>query len=166
MPIVLFRVDERLIHGQVVIGWGHELRPERYVVVDDGLAESPWEQELYRLGAGSAEVVFASGDAAASALPAYAQDPLRTIVLTRDLATMRTLAESGHMEGRTVNVGGLHHGRGREQVLSYVHLAPGDKQDLQAILDAGARLQARDLPDAPKVNLADQLGLSAGGDRA
>ena len=46
VPIVLFRVDERLIHGQVVIGWGHELRPERYVVVDDDLAESPWEQEL------------------------------------------------------------------------------------------------------------------------
>ena len=126
MPIVLFRVDERLIHGQVVIGWGHELRPERYVVVDDDLSESPWEQELYRLGAGSAEVVFSSAEGAADSLPGYSRDPVRTIVLTRDLATMRSLAESGHMEGRTVNVGGLHHGQGREQVLSYVHLAPGD----------------------------------------
>ena len=162
MPIVLFRVDERLIHGQVVIGWGHELRPERYVVVDDDLSDSPWEQELYRLGAGSAEVVFASGDAAADALPSYSGDPVRTIVLTRDLSTMRTLAERGHMEGRTVNVGGLHHGPGREQVLSYVYLTPEDKQDMQAILDAGARLQARDLPDAHKVNLAEQLGMAPG----
>jgi PTS system mannose-specific IIB component/fructoselysine and glucoselysine-specific PTS system IIB component len=166
VPIVLFRVDERLIHGQVVIGWGHELRPERYVVVDDALAESPWEQELYRLGAGSAEVVFESAAAAADALPSYAGDPLRTIVLTRDLATMRILAESGRMEGRTVNVGGLHHGAGREQVLSYVHVAPRDLVDMQAILDAGARLQARDLPDAPKVNLPGQLGLHAGRDDA
>lgn len=163
MPIVLFRVDERLIHGQVVIGWGHELRPDRYMVVDDDLSESPWEQELYRLGAGSAEVVFSSAEDAADALPAYARDPMRTIVLTRDLGTMRTLAESGHMEGRTVNVGGLHHGPGREQVLSYVHLAPGDREDIQAMLDAGARVQARDLPDAHKVNLAEQLGLTPGG---
>ena len=160
MPIVLFRVDERLIHGQVVIGWGHELRPDRYVVVDDALAESAWEQELYRLGAGSADVVFASGRAAAEALPEYHADPARTIVLTRDLATMRVLAESGEMSGRTVNIGGLHHATGRRKVLNYVHLTTGDLEDMQAILDAGVRLQARDLPDAPKVDLANELGLT------
>ena len=50
MPIVLFRVDERLIHGQVVVGWGGPLHADRMVVVDDELAASPWEQELYCLG--------------------------------------------------------------------------------------------------------------------
>ncbi|NIV57363.1 MAG: PTS transporter subunit IIB, partial [Actinobacteria bacterium] len=64
MPIVLHRVDERLIHGQVVIGWGHQLRPDRYVVVDDELAASDWEQDLYRLGAGDADVVFADVESA------------------------------------------------------------------------------------------------------
>ncbi|HIC54769.1 MAG TPA: PTS N-acetylgalactosamine transporter subunit IIB, partial [Gemmatimonadetes bacterium] len=60
VSIVLFRIDERLIHGQVVIGWGHQLRPDRYAVVDDDLADSAWEQDLYRLGAGTADVVFAT----------------------------------------------------------------------------------------------------------
>ena len=50
MAIVLFRVDERLIHGQVVVGWGTRLHPNRIVVVDDDLAVSPWEQDLYTLG--------------------------------------------------------------------------------------------------------------------
>jgi mannose/fructose/N-acetylgalactosamine-specific phosphotransferase system component IIB len=50
MPIVLFRVDERLIHGQVVVGWGGPLHADRIVVVDDAIAGSPWEQELYCLG--------------------------------------------------------------------------------------------------------------------
>jgi mannose/fructose/N-acetylgalactosamine-specific phosphotransferase system component IIB len=159
MPVVLYRVDERLIHGQVVIGWGHELRPDRYVVVDDGLAQSDWEQELYRLGAGSAEVSFETAAGAAEALERYAADPARTIVLTRDMATMRRLAESGRMVGRTVNVGGLHHAPGRTKVLTYVHLAPEEIDDVQRILDAGARVQARDLPDAPKVDLAGELGL-------
>ena len=48
MPIVLFRVDERLIHGQVVVGWGSKLRPDRFLVVDAALATSEWEQELYK----------------------------------------------------------------------------------------------------------------------
>ena len=160
MPVVLYRVDERLIHGQVVIGWGHELRPDRYVIVDDDLAESDWEQELYRLGAGTADVSFETASHAIEALEGYAADPARTIVLTRDVATMRRLAESGGMVGRTVNVGGLHHAPGRTKVLTYVHLSPQEVEDVQGILDAGARVQARDLPDAPKVDLAGELGLS------
>lgn len=160
MPVVLYRVDERLIHGQVVIGWGHELRPDRYVVVDDAIAESDWEQELYRLGAGNADVSFETAADAGEALEGYGADSARTIVLTRDLATMRRLAESGGMVGRTVNVGGLHHAPGRTKVLTYVHLSPDEIEDLQRILDAGARVQARDLPDAPKVDLARELGLA------
>ena len=50
MTVVLYRIDERLIHGQVVIGWGTQLHPDSYLVVDDALAASDWEQELYVLG--------------------------------------------------------------------------------------------------------------------
>jgi mannose/fructose/N-acetylgalactosamine-specific phosphotransferase system component IIB len=160
LSIVLFRVDERLIHGQVVIGWGHELRPDRYLVVDDDLAESEWEQELYRLGADGTEVVFLSRSDASDALGAYLGDASRTILLTRDVVTMRKLAEGGEMVGRTVNVGGIHPGPGREKVLNYLHLSPADVEDVRRIVVAGARVQARDLPDAPRVDLAAALELS------
>jgi PTS system mannose-specific IIB component/fructoselysine and glucoselysine-specific PTS system IIB component len=50
MPIVLLRVDERLIHGQVVVGWGEHIHMDRIAVVDDEISASPWEQELYCLG--------------------------------------------------------------------------------------------------------------------
>ena len=50
MPITLLRVDERLIHGQVVVGWGERYHVDRIVVVDDELRRSEWEQELYCLG--------------------------------------------------------------------------------------------------------------------
>ena len=38
MTVVLFRVDERLIHGQVVVAWGRRLETESLVVVSDELA--------------------------------------------------------------------------------------------------------------------------------
>lgn len=159
--IVLFRVDERLIHGQVVIGWGHQLRPDRYVVVDDDLAESGWEQELYRLGADGTDVLFVSSADAARSLAGYMDDATRTIVLTRNVATMRRLAEHGGMRGQTVNFGGLHHGPDRDKVLTYLHLSPEDVEDVRRIVNAGVRVQARDLPDAQRVDLADALGLEA-----
>ncbi|MGH7587931.1 MAG: PTS sugar transporter subunit IIB, partial [Gemmatimonadota bacterium] len=50
MTVVLFRVDERLIHGQVVVGWGRRLEAESLIVVSDELAGAASEQEIYRTG--------------------------------------------------------------------------------------------------------------------
>ena len=50
MTLVLYRIDDRLIHGQVVVGWGQPLDLRFIVLVDDEVASSDWEQELYRMG--------------------------------------------------------------------------------------------------------------------
>lgn len=157
MGIVLLRVDERLIHGQVVIGWGHELRPDRYVLVDDELAESAWEQDLYRLAVVETDVEFVDVERARERLAEWRDDPRRSIVLTRDVATMKRLGDDGLLQGEKVNLGGIHHGPGRTEVLRYLHLTPQDRADLAALADAGVHVSARDLPDAPKVALASLL---------
>jgi len=153
VPIVLYRVDERLIHGQVVIGWGHQLRPDRYIVVDDELSESDWEQDLYRLGSGDVEVLFSTTDQARELLPEWRASQRRSILLTRETTTMRRLAEGRLMEGEHVNLGGLRHGPGRAEVLTYLHLNDDDVRDLEAMAAAGVDVTARDLPDAHKVSL-------------
>ncbi len=157
MGIVLFRIDERLIHGQVVIGWGHELRPHRYVLVDDELAASDWEQDLYRLAVVDTEVEFVEVEAARARLQEWRDDSRRSIVLTRDVATMRRLGEGGLLAGEKVNLGGIHHGPGRTEVLRYLHLTAEDRADLTALAEDGAHVSARDLPDAPGVALASLL---------
>ena len=153
MPIVLWRVDERLIHGQVVLGWGSQLHPERYLVIDDDLSGSDWEQDLYRLGAGDADVVFRSVADARTQLAEWRGDPQRSILLTRDVDSMRRLASGGLLHGERVNLGGQHHGPGRAQVLTYLHLSPSDRTDLAGIAGEGVEVSAQDLPDANKVPL-------------
>ncbi len=157
MAVVLFRVDERLIHGQVVIGWGHQLRPDRYTVVDDNLARNRWEQDLYRLGAGTAEVVFVTAESARHRLPEWRVDPRRTILLTRDVGTMWRLAEGGVLSGEGVNLGGIHHGPGRREILTYLHLTPEDIDYLVKLDAEGVEIGARDLPDAHRVPLETLL---------
>ena len=157
MSIVLFRIDERLIHGQVVIGWGHQLRPARYAVVDDDLADSAWEQDLYRLGAGTADVVFATTEDARGRLPEWRDDPLRTILLTRDVTTMWRLGAGGMLAGDRVNLGGLHHGPGRRELLTYLHLTAEDEDLLVKLAAEGVEVSAHDLPDAHRVPLETLL---------
>lgn len=122
-------------------------------MVDDELATSEWEQDLYRLGAAGSEVLFASVAEARDNLAEWRAAPERSILLTKDTGTMRRLAEGGSMHGEAVNLGGLRHGPGRSEVLTYLHLSEGDVNDLEALAEAGVEVTARDLPDAHKVGL-------------
>jgi len=159
MPILLYRVDERLIHGQVVVGWGTQLRPHRYLVVDSALAQSQWEQELYVLGVPEgAEAVFVSAAVAREELLGWRSSTQRCILLTPDVDTMLALAKGGLLEGENVNLGGIHLRKGREEVLPYIYLDDGDRAVLRELETEGVQVTAQDLPGSPKVPLESLLG--------
>lgn len=154
MGIVLYRVDERLIHGQVVVGWGSRLHPTRYVVVDDALAASEWEQELFLLALDDeAQARFVSVAEARSALGGWQADDERTVLLTRDVPTMAALAAEGGLEGVEVNLGGIHHATGRREVASYLYLDEADRTALRELDRWGVAVSGRDLPGASRVGL-------------
>ncbi len=158
MALDLFRIDERLLHGQVIVGWGMRLGLERYVVVDDALATSEWEQDLYSAGLPpGVSADFFSVAEALERLPELMELPERGAVMTRSTSVMRSLATAGLLDGRKVNVGGLHEGPDRRMALRYVSLRPDEADDLRAIQAAGGRVSARDLPTAREVELEELL---------
>jgi PTS system mannose-specific IIB component/fructoselysine and glucoselysine-specific PTS system IIB component len=159
MPALLFRVDERLIHGQVVVGWGSVLRPDLIVVVDDELADSPWEQELYTLGLPrEIEAAFCSVEGARAAYAGWCGGARRVVVLTRDLRTMRRLAAGGLLRGEEINLGGVHYGPGRRAILPYLFLNAEEEEDLRQLASEGVSISARDLPGSRRVELSELLG--------
>lgn len=160
MSIVLCRVDDRLIHGQVVVGWGQPLDVGFIVLVDDEVAASEWEQELYRMGTPpDMDVYFHSVGDAAAMLPKYHADSRAGILLTGTLeAMLRLVREAGLRE---VNIGGLHHKAGRRQRLRYVFLAPAEEQVLREMAASGATVTAQDVPAANPVPLDELLTAEA-----
>ncbi len=159
MGIVLFRVDERLIHGQVTVGWGSELGLGRYIVVDDELPARSFERELYTLGVPEGAVAeFHTVAEARGRLDAWEGDETRTALLTRDLDHMLRLAVAGALEGRTVNLGGLHHASGRSRILSYLFLGEADLDRLRELAAEGIAVAAQDLPGSRAVRGEDIFG--------
>lgn len=154
MSLVLLRVDERLIHGQVVVGWGSRLHPDAIVVVDDEIARSEWERELYAFGVPEGMAAeFFDVDDARRRIGEWRGEPRRIILLTRDVETMARLAEDGRLSGMSVNIGGLHAAPGRREALPYVHLGPTDEDALRRLADEGVEVEARDLPHTSPVPL-------------
>jgi mannose/fructose/N-acetylgalactosamine-specific phosphotransferase system component IIB len=156
VTIVLNRIDDRLIHGQVVVGWGQPLDVKFIVLVDDAVADSDWEQELYRMGVPpEMEVRFHGVTEAAEKLDGYRTEARPGILLTGDIATMRRLVEKGGV--REVNVGGIHHRAGRTQHLRYVFLTPDEERALRDLAALGALVTAQDVPAARAIPLEELL---------
>ena len=156
MTVELFRIDDRLIHGQVVVGWGQPLDIGFIVLVDDTVAASDWEQELYRMGVPpEMDVYFHSAADAIIAMPKYLAESRRGILLTGDIATMRRLVDGGVVD--TVNLGGIHSKPGRVQRLRYVFLSPDEEAQLRALSAQGVKVSAQDVPGGESVSLRDLL---------
>ncbi|HUF36375.1 MAG TPA: PTS sugar transporter subunit IIB [Gemmatimonadales bacterium] len=154
MPIVLFRVDDRLIRGQVVVGWGQPLGVTRIVLVDDHVSGSEWEQDLYRMAVSpEIDVRFVTVADAGIELSRWQADGGRTLVLTGDLGTMAALHAAAPAIVRHVNLGGVHHRPGRRERLPYLYLTDEELRGLAALEHAGAEITAQDLPTTQPVDL-------------
>jgi len=153
VTLELFRIDDRLVHGQVVIGWGLPHALGFLVVVDDDIAAAPWEQELYRMGAPEGmEVRFATVEEAATALPGYQADARAGMLLTADVATMARLVDAAPAV-RQVTIGGLHHRADRVPRLRFVFLSPSEETALRALAARGVSVTAQDVPTSAPIAL-------------
>jgi mannose/fructose/N-acetylgalactosamine-specific phosphotransferase system component IIB len=157
MAITLYRIDDRLIHGQVVVGWGQPHNIRFLVLVDDLVASSDWEQELYRMAVPpEMEIYFADVDTAIRDHARYASDPRPGILITGDIASMLRLVKGVKAIG-SVNLGGIHHRAGREEKVRYVFLTPDEEEQLRALEASGVEVTAQDVPSARARPLAEVL---------
>jgi len=166
MPVALYRIDDRLIHGQVVVGWGQPLNIRLIVLVDDDVACCDWEQDLYRMGVPpEMELRFADVATAVREHASYARDPRPSIILTPNVATMRALvAGVGTID--KVNIGGLHHRPGRQQKLRYVFLSPDEERELREVIAGGVKVTAQDVPGARAVPMEEVLAIRPGAEKS
>ena len=155
MSVALFRIDDRLIHGQVVVGWGQPLDCTFIVLVDDEVRESDWEQDLYRMGVPPhIEIIFASVGEAAERLPAWESDTRVGIVLVPDIDTASALVSRSDRV-KKLNVGGIHHRSGRTERLRFVYLSDDERAKLRDLAAKGVDVTAQDVPTARPVPLAE-----------
>jgi len=157
LSLVLLRVDDRLIHGQVLLGWGPALSPDRYAVIDDVMAHDPFQAALLIATTGGIPVDVLSESDVPARLVALSTAPEAVIVLVRGLPeaarVAAALARAGHAPP-SINLGGLHYAPGKERVHDAVYLDPADRAALAELARLGVRVIVQDVPatrpmDAP-----------------
>ena len=154
--IVLLRVDNRLLHGQILEAWVPRLRVTRVVIADDEAASSPLAQAAMTLAVppGLAAEVHA---VAAVDWTRLAASRDAVLVLVRDLEGLVRAAANGLTPqlAPKVNLGNVHYAAGRRPTTPSVFLGPEDLAQARALAAAGFDVEARAVPSDTPVGLAD-----------
>ncbi|MFI5362128.1 MAG: PTS system mannose/fructose/N-acetylgalactosamine-transporter subunit IIB [Elusimicrobiota bacterium] len=157
MPIALLRVDDRLVHGQVVEGWLPSLQADLVLVASDAAAADEIQCALMKMAMPPSVGLLALGVAAAAqALRSGPAAARRTLVLVPGPAEALSLLRNG-VDVDRINVGGLHFTVGKVQLGRALFLDEKDKDALREIAARGVRLEGRPLPSDPIEDLAPML---------
>jgi PTS system mannose-specific IIB component len=145
--IALVRIDNRLLHGQILEAWLPRLKARRVVVADDAAAAAPLARQAMALCLPpDLPCEIARLDAVDWEALAARPDPV--LVLVRDVADLARAAAAGLTPriAPKVNVGNVHHAPGRTAITPSVYLSPEEVATLVGIAARGFEVEARAIP--------------------
>lgn len=131
--VKFLRIDDRLIHGQVIVGWLPSIAPEKLVVVNDKVNDDPMRQDLMSLS------VPPTIDLEFYSTSEISEDDVdeETFILVASPADALACLEAG-IEPEKFNVGGMHSKEGKEEIFEALHVDVADRRSFAAIMEKGA----------------------------
>ena len=147
MSLRLVRIDDRLIHGQVVAVWLRALGAHRIVIVDDATARDDFLRDVLILAAPPDVPVEVYGvDESIARLLELAADAAAVIVLARIPRTVLQLRRAG-IPIEKVDLGGMGAGPGRKRIYKTISLSAAEVGELRELEELGTRVEIQIVAD-------------------
>jgi D-glucosaminate PTS system EIIB component len=144
--IVLNRVDDRLIHGQVMTGWLGLRRASAIWIADDAVATNPMMLDIFRFAAPSGIKIEAfTLDAIAEKLRDLSSGHDRIILLAKVPKTFLRLLEKGY-RASDINYGAMAHKPNSRNLASNCDLLPEEIEDTEKLHRQGIRVWIQLVP--------------------
>lgn len=152
MPINFARIDDRLIHGQVVTTWVKDYQIEQVLIINDKVAGDKVQQSILSMSAPVGVKVLAFG--VNKFIDVMKQNPIkkRTMLLFTTSVDVLALLEGG-LEIDKLNVGGMRMIDGRKSLSRAVSVTPGEEDAFRKILAKNIRVEIQMVPKDPVVML-------------
>lgn len=152
MKFTFVRIDDRLIHGQVALGWTRSKSIECILAVDDATAKDSFKSSLMKMATPPGVKSFiVTEEKALEKINNGDFDKKKTMLLVRKPATLVSLLEKG-VSIDEVNVGNLRTDGGTK-VLAFVYVTDAEIADLKAIRKHDIHMFGQSLPDQQLTNL-------------
>ena len=157
MKISLARIDDRLVHGQVVTSWSKETQCERIIVINDEVAADVMRKILLEqvappgvkssvVGIDKAIRVFNN--------PKYA-DVNAMLLFTNPTDVLRMV--EGGVALKSINIGGMSFKEGKKQITATISVNDQDIEAFKKLNKKGIELEIRKVSSDSKINLMAKL---------
>jgi len=148
--LVHFRIDDRLIHGQVTVAWSKHINSQRIVVANDEAAKDDIQRSLLPLAAppGVEVRIVSVGDA-----PENTKDK-RSLLLVKNPKDALTLLDLG-LDAKEINLGNMGFAQGRKNLTKSLSLSDEEVGQLREIEGRGVRVYFQMLPQDRRVPLGE-----------
>ena len=130
MPnILLTRIDNRLVHGQVGVSWTATLGANLILVADDDVAKDSLQQRLMKMVADAqgVDIRFFSIEKTINVIE-KASPRQKIFIICKTPKEVRRLVDGG-VPIETVNVGNMHYSEGKKQISKKVYVDDEDLED-------------------------------------
>ena len=157
MNIVLARIDDRLIHGQVATVWSKATNCQRIIVCDDDVAHDKIRATLLKQVAPAgmkSHVVTLDKAIRVYNNPKYENE--RCLLLFTKPASVLYLVEHG-VDIKSVNIGGMSFHEGKKQVSSAVSVDAEDIDAFNKLHEKGIELEVRKVDTDKKQDMMELL---------
>lgn len=142
------RIDNRLIHGQIVTAWIQETKVRAILVADDKAAADSFQQSLLKLAVPQGIQLIIKSLSDAAALIARDVSNVGVLLIVRSAMDAKVLLDLGvKVEKWTLgNITGRKSEQERKCVLKYVFATQNDADALMAIYQSGIKVVAQSVP--------------------
>ena len=150
--IVLVRIDDRLIHGQIMTQWSRLYSPTEIMVVDDETYRDSFMTEVLLMAVPKEfKAVVADVDRAAEYLLQEAGEE-RILMLVKVPETVEALVDRG-VDIRALNVGGMCKRAGRSTLYRNISSSPAENETLLRLQKRGVRVYVQVVPEDKEMEI-------------
>lgn len=157
MEISFVRIDDRLIHGQVVTIWSKECGCNRIMACSDEVAADDLrKQMLLQVALPGIKAYVVPIEKAIESYKDPKYDSFKTLFLFTNPADILRMIEGG-VNIKSVNIGGMCYKEGKKQIAGGISVSSTDVKAFKKLHEKGIELELRQVVKDKKVNLMDRL---------
>ncbi len=153
--MLLLRVDDRLIHGQVIAGWVRPLSIEKIILASNIISKDEWACNAYRLAIPE-EIEFQCMGISDCVENVQAANKKKIMIIVETLTEASQLVKNGfHI--KEINIGGIGYKEGSREIAPYIYLSPEDIESVVYLHQKGIKVIGKQLPNSMPVYVVKKL---------
>ena len=151
MAISMIRVDDRLIHGQIVAAWVKSLGLERIWIIDDATANDAFLTKIMKMVAPpNTDFIVSSSDQISDYAKEFDTDKKKTIILIKYPETAEKLFATG-ISFKQLQIGGIGARADRKNYYKNISMTEDELESCRRMKQSGVNVYIQVTPDDKQI---------------